>query len=67
MSLFIPTDPRPIHFMGIAGAGMSALALIARRRGLAVTGCDNDLSGATDVVDRGIAVNLGHDPLPQSV
>lgn len=62
MSLFIPTDPRPVHFMGIAGAGMSALALIARRRGVAVTGCDNDLSGATDVVDQGIAVNLGHDP-----
>jgi UDP-N-acetylmuramate--alanine ligase len=62
MSLFIPTDPRPIHFMGIAGAGMSALALIARRSGVAVTGCDNDLSGATDVVDQGIAVNLGHDP-----
>src|SRR5216683_495814 len=29
MTLFRTGDPRPIHFMGIAGAGMSALAVIA--------------------------------------
>ena len=29
MDLFNPADTRPIHFMGIGGAGMSALALIA--------------------------------------
>jgi UDP-N-acetylmuramate--alanine ligase len=46
--------------MGIAGAGMSALALIAKRRGVTVTGCDNDLSGATDLVDSGITVVQGH-------
>ena len=34
MDLFDPTDPRPVHFIGIGGAGMSALALIARRRGV---------------------------------
>jgi UDP-N-acetylmuramate--alanine ligase len=62
MSLFIPNDSRPVHFMGIAGAGMSALALIAMRRGVAVTGCDNDPSGAKDVVDQGVAVTQGHDP-----
>ncbi len=61
MSLFIPDDPRPIHFMGIAGAGMSALALIAMHRGVSVTGCDNDLSGAADVLERGVAVSPGHD------
>jgi len=62
MSLFIPNDPRPIHFMGIAGAGMSALALIARHRGVPVTGCDNDLSGAKDAVEQGVTVTQGHDP-----
>jgi UDP-N-acetylmuramate--alanine ligase len=62
MTLFAPGDPRPIHFMGIAGAGMSALALIARRRGLAVTGCDQDPTGAADVAALGVPVWKGHDP-----
>jgi UDP-N-acetylmuramate--alanine ligase len=48
--------------MGIAGAGMGALALIARRRGLAVTGCDTDPSGAADLAGLGVAVRPGHDP-----
>ena len=26
MNLFLPSDPRPLHFVGIGGAGMSALA-----------------------------------------
>src|SRR5258705_201746 len=46
--LFAPEDPRPVHFMGIAGAGMSALALIARRRGVEDSGCDTDIRGADD-------------------
>ncbi len=62
MSLFDPLDPRPIHFMGIAGAGMSALALIARRRGVDVTGCDIDLRNAADVMRAGADVFSGHDP-----
>lgn len=62
MSLFTPGDPRPIHFMGIAGAGMSALALVARRRGLNVTGCDTDLRNAADVMRAGAEVFAGHDP-----
>ena len=53
MDLFSPENPRPIHFMGIAGAGMSALALVARRRGVAVTGCDTNLTDAADVVRAG--------------
>ena len=48
--------------MGIGGAGMSALALIARRRGVAVSGCDGDLSGAQDVAALGATVHQGHDP-----
>src|SRR2546425_4338516 len=64
MNLFRTGDPRPIHFMGIAGAGMSALALIARHRGVAITGCDSDTSGAAldDLTTLGVRVWRGHDP-----
>ena len=62
MDLFASADQRPVHFMGIGGAGMSALALLARRRGVAVTGCDTDLSGATDLIACGIPVAASHDP-----
>ena len=48
--------------MGVAGAGMSALAFLARRRGLAVTGCDQDVSGAADVAAAGPRIVQGHDP-----
>ena len=61
MSLIDPNDSRPIHFMGIAGAGMSALAALCRRRGAIVTGCDQNPDGATDLARRGIAVSSGHD------
>lgn len=61
MHLFAPDDPRPIHFLGIGGAGMSALALLARRRGVAVTGCDTDPAGAADVQRAGAAIQRGHD------
>ncbi|HSE68863.1 MAG TPA: Mur ligase domain-containing protein, partial [Gemmatimonadales bacterium] len=62
MDLFDPSNPRPVHFMGIGGAGMSALALVARRRGVSVTGCDPDPSGAADVAALGAEVFTGHDP-----
>ncbi|MGE3525147.1 MAG: UDP-N-acetylmuramate--L-alanine ligase [Gemmatimonadales bacterium] len=62
MDLFDPSDSRPVHFMGIGGAGMSALALVARRRGVAVTGCDTDPSGAADVAALGASVWAGHAP-----
>ncbi|HEV8382470.1 MAG TPA: UDP-N-acetylmuramate--L-alanine ligase [Gemmatimonadales bacterium] len=50
--------------MGIAGAGMSALAMIARHRGVAITGCDSDTSGggAEDLSALGVPVWRGHDP-----
>jgi UDP-N-acetylmuramate--alanine ligase len=48
--------------MGIGGAGMAALALIARHRGVAITGCDTDPSGAADVAGLGVDVRQGHDP-----
>src|SRR6476659_6510806 len=61
MALFNPADKRTVHFMGIGGAGMSALALIARRRGLAVSGCDVDISGTADLRALGVSVLQGHD------
>src|SRR6058998_2549711 len=62
MTLFTTVDPRPIHFMGIAGAGMSGLALLARQQGIAITGCDNDPSGAADLAANGVKIWRGHDP-----
>jgi UDP-N-acetylmuramate--alanine ligase len=62
MDLFSPADSRPVHFMGIGGAGMSALALLAVRRGVRVTGCDTDPAGAADVAALGATVLAGHDP-----
>ena len=62
MSLIDPADPRPVHFMGIAGAGMSALAELCQRRGAAVTGCDQNPSGAPDLPGLGIVVATGHGP-----
>ena len=54
--------------MGVAGAGMSALALLARRRGVMVTGCDREPDGpgaassSMDVRAAGGVVFAGHDP-----
>jgi UDP-N-acetylmuramate--alanine ligase len=62
MDLFNPADTRPVHFLGIGGAGMSALALIACRRGVQVTGCDTDPSGAADLSALGVKVHAGHHP-----
>ncbi|MEZ0334815.1 MAG: UDP-N-acetylmuramate--L-alanine ligase [Gemmatimonadales bacterium] len=62
MNLFSPAGRRPVHFVGIGGAGMSALALIACRRGVAVSGCDSDPSGAADLAAMGVTVYSGHAP-----
>jgi UDP-N-acetylmuramate--alanine ligase len=62
MALFDSADRRPVHFMGIGGAGMSGLALIACRRGVTVTGCDADPAGAQDLMALGVPVSAGHSP-----
>jgi len=62
MNLFATVDSRPVHFMGIAGAGMSGLALLARQQGATITGCDNDPSGAADLAALGVEIWRGHDP-----
>src|SRR5918992_6218059 len=61
-SLLDTTDPRPVHFVGIAGAGMSALAELFVRRGVRVTGCDANVTGTSDLERLGITTTQGHDP-----
>ncbi len=55
-------DQRPVHFVGIAGAGMRALAELLARRGLAVTGCDANPGATDDLEALGISVARGHSP-----
>jgi len=56
------SDQRPIHFVGIAGAGMRALAELLARRGVAVTGCDANPGPTEDLAALGISVVKGHSP-----
>jgi UDP-N-acetylmuramate--alanine ligase len=52
---------RRLHFVGIGGAGMSGLALIAAALGAQVTGSDRAASSYTErLVERGIEPVLGH-------
>ena len=57
-----PWSGRKLHFVGIGGAGMSGLALIARALGAEVSGCD---AAATPYFDElraaGIEPQVGHD------
>lgn len=62
MPLLLTTDPRPVHFVGIAGAGMSALAELFVRRGATVTGCDANPVSVDDLRTLGVEVAAGHDP-----
>lgn len=56
MPLLDPNDSRPVHFIGIAGAGMSALAELLVQRGVTVTGTDANPTGAPDLQRLGIDV-----------
>ncbi len=55
-------DSRPVHFVGIAGAGMRALAELLARRGVTVTGCDANPGPVDDLEALGIRVMKGHSP-----
>jgi UDP-N-acetylmuramate--alanine ligase len=57
-----PWAGRRLHIIGIAGAGMSALAVLARGLGAEVTGSDrNESRYLPGVREAGIAVSVGHD------
>jgi UDP-N-acetylmuramate--alanine ligase len=52
-----------VHIMGIAGAGMSALARILVARGVAVSGCEaRESSSVTALRAVGATVLIGHSP-----
>jgi UDP-N-acetylmuramate--alanine ligase len=54
---------KPVHFMGIGGAGMSPLAELVHRSGGRVTGCDaHPGASAAALHQLGIPVAEGHDP-----
>jgi UDP-N-acetylmuramate--alanine ligase len=57
-----PWTGRSLHFVGIGGAGMSALALVARALGASVTGSDRVESSYTARLrEAGIEPVIGHD------
>lgn len=52
-----------VHFIGIGGAGMSAIAKVLVERGVDVTGSDLKGSRITDaLIEMGAHVHIGHDP-----
>lgn len=54
---------KPIHFMGIGGAGMLPLAELVLRSGGRVTGCDSSSGAAPRALQgMGVAVEIGHSP-----
>jgi D-alanine--D-alanine ligase len=54
-----------LFLVGIGGAGMSALARLARQQGIAVAGTDSTPSDETDrLIAEGIPVEIGHHATP---
>ena len=54
---------RPVHFIGVGGAGMYPLAELVLRTGGRVSGCDVRESAATRRLEElGADVRIGHDP-----
>jgi UDP-N-acetylmuramate--alanine ligase len=50
-----------LHFMGIGGQGISAVAQMALRSGEMVTGCDRSISATVkELQQQGIRVEIGH-------
>ena len=61
-SLNAPFTGRALHFVGIGGAGMSGLALVARQLGASVTGSDQAESSYCERLrEAGIEPAIGHD------
>lgn len=54
---------KPVHFMGLGGAGMAPLADLIRRSGGQVTGCDaNSSATLAAFAESGLETTVGHDP-----
>ncbi|HEX6926151.1 MAG TPA: UDP-N-acetylmuramate--L-alanine ligase [Longimicrobiaceae bacterium] len=54
---------KPIHFVGIGGAGMLPLAELVLQAQGRVTGCDSaETAGARQLRERGVQVEVGHAP-----
>ena len=54
---------RHIHFIGVGGSGLSAIATVLQERGELVSGSDNRESAATRrLQERGVTVMIGHNP-----
>lgn len=51
-----------IHFIGIGGVSMQALALWCQREGFEVSGCDNAVQSSEALLAAGVQVHVGHDP-----
>jgi UDP-N-acetylmuramate--alanine ligase len=53
----------PVHFVGVGGAGMCALAELLVRSGGKVSGCDlKDGRALRELAELGATVHVGHDP-----
>lgn len=51
-----------VHFVGIGGAGLSAIARIMKQRGVSVSGCDSqDSKLLAELAGEGIEIFVGHD------
>ena len=58
----LPADARPIHLVGVGGAGMSGLARLALAAGYAVSGSDREESATLAVLrELGVRASVGHD------
>ncbi len=54
---------RRMHFMGIGGQGISAVAQMVQQHGTHVTGCDQRLSATVQMLSKlGIPISIGHSP-----
>ena len=57
------TTMKRVHFIGIGGSGLSAIARLLKESGYEVTGSDRELSQfAVDLQNDGVSVYIGHHP-----
>lgn len=62
LQLDIPGDLGRVHFVGIGGAGMSAIAHMMRENGVQVSGSDRGVNYNTQSLEaKGVPVCIGHD------